>query len=81
MPLALHSFHPSSFNATGWTLALTPQASLPRRGLPPISAGALFPMDGFSSLASLSLAITLVGVLESISVSKALAIKHKYELL
>ena len=51
------------------------------RGLPPLTAGQLVPAAGsLPEMCLVALAITLVGLMESIAVAKALADSHRYQI-
>jgi sulfate transporter 4 len=51
------------------------------KGLPPPSVHKWFPLDSFKDLIGLAIIITLVDLLESISIAKAVARKNNYELV
>eukprot|EP01023_Acetabularia_acetabulum_P017954 TRINITY_DN19038_c0_g1_i2.p1 TRINITY_DN19038_c0_g1~~TRINITY_DN19038_c0_g1_i2.p1 ORF type:complete len:768 (-),score=144.29 TRINITY_DN19038_c0_g1_i2:2692-4830(-) len=50
------------------------------KGLPPISIDLWFPIKEFDGLIKIAVLIMIVGLMESISIAKALALKNKYEL-
>ena len=49
-------------------------------GLPSVTITLWFPMQDFQDLFLVAMSITIVGFMESISIAKQLAAKHKYEL-
>lgn len=49
-------------------------------GLPTVTVGDWFPMEKFSKQLSTAFILFIVGFMESISISKALARKNKYEI-
>ena len=60
-------------------LALTALAV--EQGLPGETVSWFFPMSHFGQKFKLAVIVCLIDVLESISIAKALAYKHKYELM
>eukprot|EP01025_Chloroclados_australasicus_P012049 TRINITY_DN15496_c0_g2_i4.p1 TRINITY_DN15496_c0_g2~~TRINITY_DN15496_c0_g2_i4.p1 ORF type:complete len:456 (-),score=52.30 TRINITY_DN15496_c0_g2_i4:183-1526(-) len=50
------------------------------KGLPPLSISVWFKIEDWYEMVKIALTVTLVGLMESISIAKSLAVKNKYEL-